>query len=67
MNAGSSISLKILEGGLNTVVGIICPLVEIGLTVWPKTGGGGYSPPTGDGPADDSFSTESITSIMFYN
>ena len=26
------------KGALSTVVGIICPQVEIGLAIWPKTG-----------------------------
>ena len=35
-NSGPSQGLKIQGGGAcSTVVGIICPLVDIGLTVWP--------------------------------
>ena len=44
---GPSQGLKIRGAG-STVVSIICPLVEIGLTGWPKTGA---SPPARDGPA----------------
>ena len=33
-------------GARSTLAGQICPLVEIGLTVWPNIGGGGYSPPS---------------------
>ena len=36
LKAGPSQGLKI-RGVRSNVVGIICPLVEIGLTVWPKT------------------------------
>ena len=42
--AGPSQSLKV-RGARSTVVGIICPLGNIGLTVRPKTWGGGPSPP----------------------
>ena len=39
-HSGPSQCLKIRgRGARSTVVGIICPLVEIGLTVPPKTGG----------------------------
>ena len=38
-NSGPSQGLKIRWGAFRTVVGIICPLVEMGLTVWPKTEG----------------------------
>ena len=46
---GPSQGLKIWWGGRSTVVGIICPLVEIGLTVRPKIGRG--APPFPLAPA----------------
>ena len=41
-------------GARSTVVGIIAPLVEIGLTFWPKTGGAGAeAPPACDSPVNN--------------